>query len=158
IFEHQFQNQLRILAIRFLFAYSLRTDLSCVSHQQLKLYFGEEAFEPACMRARFHPNTYPHFLCREITVELLRFFTVLQSPLLQFPGFSIHKSNLLEGRVVIASLYLVCVCPIRSLCVSGELDRVSAGGRSLLRRCCSAGSTIDKPRVPRSQRRGGSEG
>jgi hypothetical protein len=39
--------------------------------------------------------------------------------------------------VVIRSLYLVCVCPIRSLCVSGELDRVWGGGGSLLRRCCS---------------------
>jgi len=32
IFQHQFQNQLGILAIRFLLAYSLRTDLSCVTN------------------------------------------------------------------------------------------------------------------------------
>jgi hypothetical protein len=32
--------------------------------------------------------------------------------------------------VIIAALYLVCVCPIQLLCVSGELDWVSAGGRS----------------------------
>jgi hypothetical protein len=55
---------------------------------------------------------------------------VLQCTLLQFSGFGIDIRNLLEARVVIHSLYLVCICPIRSLCVSGELDRVSAGGRS----------------------------
>src|SRR5437867_4029166 len=55
------------------------------------------------MPAGFHPYTHFHFLCRQITVELLRFLAVLQSPLLQFPGFGIHKSNLLKGRVVIAS-------------------------------------------------------
>src|SRR5438309_671362 len=30
----------------------------------------------------------------------------------------------------LASLYLVCISPIRWLCVSGKLDRVSTGGRS----------------------------
>jgi hypothetical protein len=55
---------------------------------------------------------------------------VLQPPLLQFSTLGIHKRNLLEGRVVITTLYLVCICPIRSLCVSGGLDRDSAGGRS----------------------------
>src|ERR1019366_1266922 len=42
-------------------------------------------------------------LCRQITVELLRFLAVLQSPLLQFPGLGIYKSNLLKARVIIAS-------------------------------------------------------
>ena len=34
------------------------------------------------------------------------------------------------GGISLAALYLVCICPIRSLCVSGGLDRDSAGGRS----------------------------
>src|SRR5436853_7884214 len=55
------------------------------------------------MPAGFHPYTHFHFLCRQITVELLRFLAVLQSPLLQFPGFGIHKSSLLKARAVIAS-------------------------------------------------------
>ena len=55
------------------------------------------------MPAGFHPYTHFHSLGRLITVELLRFLAVLQSPLLQFPSFGIHKSNLLKGRVVITS-------------------------------------------------------
>jgi hypothetical protein len=55
---------------------------------------------------------------------------VLQRPFLELSSIGIHKRNLLETRVVICSLYLVCVCPIQLLCVSGELDWVSAGGRS----------------------------
>ena len=47
--------------------------------------------------------TSHHSLCRQITVELLRFRAVLQSPLLQFPSLGIYKSDLLEARVIIAS-------------------------------------------------------
>src|ERR1700674_3654475 len=55
------------------------------------------------MPARFHAHTNLHPLCRQITVKLLRFLAVLQSPLLQFPGLGIYKSNLLKARVIIAS-------------------------------------------------------
>src|SRR5580700_11369556 len=55
------------------------------------------------MPARFHSHTDLHSLCRLITVKLLRFLAVLQSPLLQFPGLGIYKSNLLKARVIIAS-------------------------------------------------------
>src|SRR5246127_3511253 len=55
------------------------------------------------MPTGFHPHAHLHSLGRELTVELLRFFTVLQSALLQFPSFGIHKTNLLEARVIIAS-------------------------------------------------------
>src|SRR5580700_11125565 len=55
------------------------------------------------MPARFHSHTNLHSLCRQITVKLLRFLAVLQSPLLQFPGLGIYKSNLLKARVIIAS-------------------------------------------------------
>src|SRR5271157_3825577 len=63
------------------------------------------------MPARFHPHTHLHPLCRELTVKLLRFLTVLQSPLLQLPSLGIHKSNLLEARVVIASYNDHCSAP-----------------------------------------------
>src|ERR1700687_4790435 len=63
------------------------------------------------MSARFHPYAHLHPLCRQITVELLRFLTVLQSPPLQFPSLGIHKSNLLEARVVIASYNDHCSAP-----------------------------------------------
>src|ERR1700730_9310424 len=55
------------------------------------------------MPARFHPHTNLHSLCRQVTVEFLRFLAVLQSPLLQFPSLGIYKSNLLKARVIIAS-------------------------------------------------------
>src|SRR5664280_3601118 len=103
IFQHQLQNQLRILAIRLLLAYSLRTDLGGVSDPQLKLQLGEQSFKPARMPARLHPHAHLYSLGRQITVELLRFFAVLQSPLLQFPSLGIHKSNLLEARVVVTT-------------------------------------------------------
>src|ERR1019366_3610189 len=111
IFEQQSQNQLRILAIRLLLAYPLRADLRCVPDPQLKLQLGEQPLKPACMPARLHPHAHPHSLCREITVELLRFLAMLQSRLLQFPSFGIHKSNLLEARVIVCSYNDHCSAP-----------------------------------------------
>src|SRR5208282_3441575 len=55
------------------------------------------------MPARLHPDTNFHSLGRQITVELLRFLAVLQSPLLQFPSLGIYKSNLLKARVVVTT-------------------------------------------------------
>ena len=103
IFHHQSQNQLRILAIRLLLAYSFRKDLGCVSDPQLKLQLTEQSFKPACMPTGFHPHAHFHPLDRQIAVEPLRFLAVLQSPFLQFAGFGIHKRNLLESRVVITT-------------------------------------------------------
>src|SRR5208282_2284734 len=54
---------------------------------------------PACL----HPYAHLHSLCRQITVELLRFLALLQSPLLQFTSLGIYKSNLLEARVVVTT-------------------------------------------------------
>src|ERR1017187_10822899 len=103
IFQQESQNQLRILPIRLLLADALRTDLRCVSNPQLELQFRQQPFKPARMPAGFHPHTNLPSLGREIAVELLRFLRVLQSPLLQFPSVGVHKSNLLEARMVIAS-------------------------------------------------------
>jgi hypothetical protein len=82
IFQQQLQNQLRILAIRLLLAYPLRADLGGVPDPQLKLQLGEQSFKPASVPTRFHPHAYLHSLRRQITVELLRFLTVLESPFL----------------------------------------------------------------------------
>src|SRR6266849_6015063 len=49
------------------------------------------------------PPAHLYSLCPEIAVELLRFLAVLQSQLLQFPCFGIHKSNLLETRMVVTT-------------------------------------------------------
>src|ERR1019366_6812935 len=103
IFQQQSQNQLRVLAIRLLFAHPLRADLGGVPNPQLKPQLREQSFKPASVPTRFHPQTHAHSLRREIAIKLFRFLAVLQSPLLQFPGFGIHKRNLLEPRVVVTT-------------------------------------------------------
>jgi hypothetical protein len=103
IFHHQLQNQLRILAIRLLLAYSLRADHGSVPDPQLEVQFRQQPFKPARMPTGFHPHAHLHSLGRQIAVELLRFLAVLQSLLLQFSRVRIHKRNLLEARMVIAT-------------------------------------------------------
>jgi hypothetical protein len=130
ILDQQLQNMLCILAIRLLLAYPSGSDLGGVANPELERQLRQQSLEPARMPAGFHTHAHLHSLGRQIAVELLRFLAVLRSSLSTISSFGIYKRNLLEARVVIASLYLVCIFPIRSLCVSGELDRVSAGGRS----------------------------
>ena len=103
IFQHQFQNQLRILAIRLLLAYSLGTDLSRVSDPQLEVQLRQQPLKPARMPTGFHAHAHLHSLGREIAVELLRLLAVLQSTLPAFASFGIHKRNLLEARMVITT-------------------------------------------------------
>src|ERR1039457_2389179 len=103
IFQHQAQYQLRILAIRLLLAHAFRIDCRSISGPQLEMQLGEKSFKPARVSARLHPHANLHSLCTEITVELLRFLAMLQSPLLQFPSLGIYKSNLLEARVIITT-------------------------------------------------------
>jgi hypothetical protein len=103
IFQQEFQNQLRILAIGLLLAHSPGSDLGCVADPQLDVELGEQSFKLARLSTGFHAHTHLHSLGREIAIELLRFLAVLQSSLSQFSGVGVHKSNLLEGRVVIAS-------------------------------------------------------
>jgi hypothetical protein len=64
----------------------------------LKLQLGEQSFKPARMPARFHSHTHLHLLCRQVTVEFLRFLAVLQSPLLQFPSLGIYKCGAFLGQ------------------------------------------------------------
>src|SRR5450432_3037327 len=103
ILQHQPQYQLRILAIRLLLAHPLRMDRRSISGPQLELQLREQSFEPTRVSARLHPHANLHSLGTEITVVLLRFFAVLQSPLLQFPSLGIYKSDLLEARVIITT-------------------------------------------------------
>src|SRR5580700_5608026 len=55
------------------------------------------------MPAGFHPHTYLHPRAREIAVELLRFLAMLQSTLSALASVGIHKSNLLEARMVVTT-------------------------------------------------------
>jgi hypothetical protein len=106
------------------------TNLSSVADPQLELQAVKQTLEPAGMSAGFHPHTHPSSLPFEFAVELLGFFRMKQPVFAALPGFGVDECNLLEARMIITALYLVCICPIRSLCVSGGLDRDSAGGRS----------------------------
>src|ERR1700722_16735229 len=108
---------LGILAIRLLLAFPLPGDLAGVANPQLQVQFRQQSLEPARLPARFHSHPYFLSLVRQVTVKLLRFLAVLQSPLLQFPGLGIYKSNLLKARVVIASYnhHVRLLSPERSL-------------------------------------------
>src|SRR6266852_7385860 len=69
----------------------------------------------------------------------------------------IDKRNLLEARVIVTTLYLVCICPIRSLCVSGNWIGFRREAVHILRRGCSAAWIIDRPPALLSPRRGESQ-
>jgi hypothetical protein len=128
IFHQKLQQQLRILAIGFLLSHSLGAILRCIPDPQLELQLVQQPLKPAAVAAGFHPYTYPS--CLQRPVKLLGFLAVSQSPFGGLTGVCVHKCNLLKARMIVTTLYLVCIFPIRSFSVKGELDRVSAGGRS----------------------------
>src|SRR5260370_16577114 len=70
ILQHESQNQLCILSISLLFAYSFALDLGCVANPQLELQLGQQSFEPACMPTGFHSNTYRLAPTRPSAAEL----------------------------------------------------------------------------------------
>jgi hypothetical protein len=59
------------------------------------------------MSARLHPHAHLPPLCRQITVELLRFLSVLESPFLELSSVRVHKRNLLKARVVIDPIMII---------------------------------------------------
>jgi hypothetical protein len=76
---------------------------------------------------RFQSHPHAHPLCSDLAVDL-RFLPVRECSFNSPVSLSIYAICGKPG--VVTTLYLVCICPIRSLCVSGGLDRDSAGGRS----------------------------
>src|SRR4029077_4778466 len=71
----------------------------------------QQSFKPARVSTRFHSHTHFPSLRRQLSVELLRFLTVLQRPFLDLSSIGIHKRNLLETRVVICSYNDHCPAP-----------------------------------------------
>ena len=114
-FQHEFQNQLRILTIRLPLGYSPGSDLGRVSDPQLEVQLRQQSFKPARMPTGFHLHAHPYSLGSEIAVELLGFLAVLHSPLSQFSSLGTHKSNLPEGRMVIASIIIMFGSPETTL-------------------------------------------
>jgi hypothetical protein len=100
-FEHEPQQQLRILAIGFLFAHSFRANLDGVADPRLKLQVAQQALEPARVSAGFHAHTHPYILWLKSLVRLLGFFAMNQASFAQFPGFHIHACDLLEARMIV---------------------------------------------------------
>ncbi len=56
------------------------------------------------MSAVFHANSDVCASPLKFAIELLGFLRMRQSTLAGFPGIGVHKSNLLEARVVIQSI------------------------------------------------------
>jgi hypothetical protein len=69
---------LGIFSIRLVLAFPFRSDLRRISDPQLNLQLRQQSLKPARMPTGFHAHTDLHPLGRQITVELLRFLTMLQ--------------------------------------------------------------------------------
>jgi hypothetical protein len=82
IFDQQPQNQLRILAVRLLLAYSLGTDLGCISYPQLKRNSASNrSNQRACPIASI-PHMYLGSLHRQIVMKRFPFLAVQESAFL----------------------------------------------------------------------------
>src|SRR5262249_1288750 len=106
-----FQNQLRILPIRFLLARSPALNLRCVSNPQLKLQLSYQSLEPACLTAGFHAHSHLGTLCRQLAIEPLGFLAMLQSSLLKLATLCVKQRNLLKLGVKICSYNDHCSAP-----------------------------------------------
>ncbi len=130
ILQHQFQNMLRILAIRLLLPPPPGADLGRVADPQIKLQLGYEALEPASVPTGLHADAHCFARSRESTVILLRLVGMCEPFLLDLSGRGVEQSDLLKLGMEIYSLYLACNCLISRSRASWGSDRVSAGGRS----------------------------
>src|SRR6266853_505560 len=105
--KSSFSSNFRISCASWRSVFCLRTRLVRISaaspvHNSRFSSASSRSNQRACPLASIPTRSFIP-LGRESAVELLRFLAVLQPPLLQFSTVGIHKRNLLEGRVVIAS-------------------------------------------------------
>src|SRR5215469_1330466 len=101
VFDHQSQQQLRILAIGLLFAYPFRTNFCCIPDPQFQLQLVQQTFEPASVPAGFHSHTGLQTLLFQLAVKLLGFLGMNQALFPRFTGLNIRERNLLEARMVV---------------------------------------------------------
>src|SRR6201987_2784788 len=92
-----------VLTIGLLLPYSLGSDLGGIADPQLHLQLGQQSFKPPRLPARFHPQPYLHSSDGKLAIKLLRLLPMLQSSLLELASLAVHKSNLLNSRVIIAT-------------------------------------------------------
>jgi hypothetical protein len=109
--EQEVQNMQCILTIRLGLAASLGSDHPRISHPQLDMQSPQQLLEPARVSTGFHPDTHLFPLDGEVAIKLLRSLTMFQSLLSTISRFRIHKRNLLEARVIIASYNDHCPAP-----------------------------------------------
>ena len=107
-------------------------------------------FRSEGMSPGFHSYAYRHSGGYQFAVEFLRFLAVLQSALAAFASFGIHKRNLLETRVVVTTLHLVCIYSIRSLCRVGDWIGIRREAVHIHRRRELAAWIINSDRHPES--------
>ena len=101
ILHHQSQQQLRILPIRLLLAYSLGANFGGISDPQLKPQFVQQTLEPARVSAGFHAHSHRKISLLQFPVEGFGLLTMRQPMFAQFPGIGIDARNLLEARMII---------------------------------------------------------
>jgi len=105
IFQQQPQQQLPVLAIGLLIAYSFAADRGCIADPQLKLQFVQQTLEPARMPTGFHAYAYGHAALAEFALELLGLFLVSQARFAEFARVGVYVRNLLEARVIITTYH-----------------------------------------------------
>src|SRR5437899_5661217 len=96
IFQHESQDQLRVLAIRLLLAHSPGPNLGRVANPQLKPQLGHQTLEPAGVPARLHADAHRFFRTRKSTVKLLRLVAMRQPFLLDLSRPGVEQSDLLK--------------------------------------------------------------
>src|SRR5262244_2985575 len=95
--------------------FGLRTRLVSISaaspiHNSKFSSASNRSNQRACPLASI-PHSHLHSLRPQVSVKLFRFLAVLQPPFFILSGLGIHKRNLLEARVIIASYNDHCPAP-----------------------------------------------
>src|SRR5215469_15896423 len=92
-----------VLAIGLLLAYPLRADFGGVADPQLDLQLRQQSLKPPRLPTGFHSHTQLPTAGYKFAIKLFRFLAMRESLFLELPCLSIHKINLLEARVIIAT-------------------------------------------------------
>src|SRR5579859_602295 len=85
-----------------LLAHPFRADLGRVPDPQLKLQLPQQPLEPARVPAGLHPHPHGYIALLQFPVKLLGLFAMRKAALAQLTCVCVHKSNLLEARMIIA--------------------------------------------------------
>src|SRR5512142_1812796 len=104
---------LAIAPIVLLLSHLLGSDLRRIAYPYFEAELRQQALEPSRVSGCLY--SHPHLFALQLAIELLSLSTMPQPPFSAFSCFRVHQSDLLHARVIIASLYLACISPIRCL-------------------------------------------